>query len=67
MKSQFKNTEYGVTHISRRHDKLVLEIDAHTATYKNIPFVSLSNWQKRKFENMLIMQNPKDKLKLIFH
>lgn len=45
-------------------DFKVLEVHTKKAHYFNIPWTSLGNYGKRKFENLIVLSNAKVKLKI---
>lgn len=50
-----------------RDEFKVLIIDTKKATYQGIPWVSLGDFGKRKFENFLVLsRNTREKLKIIY-
>lgn len=44
----------------------VLEIDTNKISYRGEPWKSLTDTHKRKFENMLVLEQPKVRLKFIY-
>ena len=45
----------------------VVSIDTKKATFKGQKWESLSNWQKRKLDNLVFLNNAKDRPKIIYH
>lgn len=41
--------------------RVVFEVDTSRALYKGIPWRTLGRFGKRKFENLIFIQNPKDR------
>ena len=55
--------------IVREHEsqgRKVLMVDTKKATYQGKLYQSLSNFQKRKFENLVVLSNAKDRPKVIY-
>lgn len=44
----------------------VLVVDTKKATYQGQKYRDLSNYQKRKFENLVFLNNAKDRPKIIY-
>lgn len=44
-----------------RHDRLVYEVDTDKQWYKGRKWKELSNWDKRKWENLLFLDNPTER------
>lgn len=53
-----------MTTIYHRQGLRILEIDTKKASYKNIPWVSLGSFGKRKFENFVFLKNARGNGKL---
>lgn len=51
----------------QRGEYTVLEIDTNKVTWRGHPYASLNAYNKRKFENDLVLQTPKERLKMIYH
>ena len=65
MRSLLALTEKPFVHkiwVGDKKEKSVFEIDTKKADYMGTPYKLLSSYQKRKFENMLVLENPKIKL-----
>jgi hypothetical protein len=45
-------------------DYVVVEVDVNTAEYQGRPWKSLGDFGKRKFENLLVLKRPKERLKI---
>lgn len=45
-------------------DYVVVEVDVDKAKYQGRPWKSLGDFGKRKFENMLVLKRPTEKLKI---
>lgn len=57
---------YAIT-IEREIDGFkVVEVDTGKATFQGRPWVSLGDFGKRKFENMLVLTRPKERIKVIY-
>jgi len=55
--------------ISREHEsqgRKVLTVDTKKAEYQGKKYRDLSNFQKRKFENLVVLTNAKDRPKIIY-
>lgn len=46
---------------------MVAEIDCRKARYFGIPWYSLGNYGKRKFENLVILFHSQEPITLIYH
>jgi hypothetical protein len=44
----------------------VVEIDIKKATYQGRPWKSLGDFGKRKFENLVFLNNVKERIKIIY-
>ena len=49
-----------------RKDRLVFEVDTDKQFYKGRKWKELSNFDKRKFENLLFLQHPKERPHFIY-
>jgi hypothetical protein len=45
-------------------DYVVVEVDVDKAEYLGRPWKSLGDFGKRKFENVLVLKRPKERLKI---
>ena len=45
-------------------DFIVVAIDTNKATYQGRPWRTLGDFGKRKFENLLVLSRPKERLKI---
>ena len=45
----------------------VISIDTKKANYQGKPWQTLSDYQKRKFENLVVLNNAKDRPKIIYN
>jgi hypothetical protein len=45
----------------------VISIDTKKATYQGKEWRTLSDWQKRKFENLVVLNNAKDRPKIVYN
>jgi hypothetical protein len=55
--------------ISRQHEaagRKVLTVDTQKATYQGKKWATLSDFQKRKLENLVFLNNAKDRPKIIY-
>ena len=53
--------------IHMRNGWKVIEVDMKKSKYHQIPWVELSEWQKRKYENFLYLSNQeRNKIKFIY-
>ena len=54
--------------IHERDGSLVIEVDVHKAVYQGIMWESLSEYQKRKYENLIFIKNNRGlPIKFIYH
>lgn len=56
-------------HITNKHfpeGLTVFEVNSRKCTYRGHTLESLGNYGKRKFENHLILSNPRERIKVIF-
>ena len=60
------NSNFAISHESESQGRKVLTVDTKKATYQGKPYQSLSNFQKRKFENLVVLTNAKDRPKVIY-
>ena len=55
--------------ISREHEsqgRKVLTVDTKKAEYQGKKWQTLSNYQKKKFDNLVVLTNAKDRPKIIY-
>lgn len=53
--------------IHMRNGWKVIEVDMKKSKYFSIPWIQLSEWQKRKYENFLYLSNQeRNKIKFIY-
>lgn len=45
----------------------VIDVDVHKATFKGYKLWQLGAWGRRKFENVLFLNNPRERVKFIYH
>ena len=50
-----------------RKDKLVFEVDTDKQSYKGRKWKALSNFDKRKWENLLFLKHPTELPVFIYH
>ena len=60
------NSEFAIVTERYSHGKRVIEIDTKKAHYKGIPWQTLGNFGKRKFENLLVLAHPKESIKPLY-
>jgi len=53
-------------HTRTRHGKKVFEVNTKKAHYFGLNWRLLGNYGKRKFENLIVLQNPTDPLAIIY-
>lgn len=58
--------EFGIVNERDSGEFRVLSIDTEVAKYQGHPWKTLSEFQRRKFENLLIINRPKQRLKFIY-
>ena len=46
------------------NDYVVVEVDVDKEKYYGIPWKSLGDFGKRKFENLIVLKRPKERLKI---
>lgn len=50
-----------------RDEVKVIEVDINTAQYQGIPWIQCSEFQKRKYENFIVLaNNTREPIKLIY-
>ncbi len=49
-----------------RQGRTVVEVDIDKAEYQGRPWKSLGDFGKRKFENMLVLKRPTERLKVTY-
>lgn len=54
-------------HVRTRDGVLVFEVDTTKATYRGMSWKSLGRYGRRKFENLLVLQNSTDPIHIIYH
>ena len=47
-------------------DFIVVSIDTSKVTYQGRPWRTLGDWGKRKWENLLVLSRPKERIKIIY-
>ena len=58
--------EFAVLHKNMSGDELIISIDTSKATYQGIAWRTLGDFGKRKFENLLILDDAKVRTKIIY-
>lgn len=58
-------SDYAIKAIRGFGDLTVFEVDMAKANYHGKPWYSLSGWQKRKFENLVVISRP-EHVKVIY-
>lgn len=61
------NSALAITNITYRNGKRVNEIDTRQATHQGKPWISLSGFQKRKFETLVLAANDQEPTHIIYH
>lgn len=51
---------------TKRNGFTVLTIDTSTANYQGIAWRTMGDFGKRKYENKIVLQRPKERLKFIY-
>jgi hypothetical protein len=60
------DTQTGIT-VNYRQGKKVFTVDTNKATHNNRILRDLSGYEKRKFENRLVLENAKEPIKVIYY
>lgn len=58
--------DFAIVNSRRVDDVLVFEIDSKKATYQGERWTRLSSYERRKFENLVVLANPTERIKLLF-
>ena len=59
--------EFGIVHERKTDDGFtVLSIDTQKAKYHGMAWQSMGDFGKRKFENLLVISRPRERLKLVY-
>ena len=58
--------DFGITNIRNKNETIVAEVDTKQASYQGKPWLSLSGYQKRKFETLVILTRPTDRVHIIY-
>lgn len=59
--------DFAITNIRRVGETVVAEIDTTQAQYQGRNWRSLSGYQRRKFETLVILTRPTDRVHIIYH
>lgn len=67
----YPDTKWGVHNFAMRHvrDKgpyRIIEVDTKQSRYFNSPHHTLGAFGKRKFENLIVLANPREQLRFIY-
>lgn len=57
---------FAATHVRTKGGVKVIEIDTKRARYFEMPWQRLSGYGRRKFENLMVLQNPTEPIHLIY-
>ena len=60
------NHEYAITGTFKHRNIKALLVDTAKARFRGIPWAQLGSWGKRKFENLIVLKNSPDKVKIIY-
>lgn len=60
-------SEFAIREMRKSGELTILEIDTRKATYKGQPWNALSGFYKRKFENLIVLANPRERCKILYH
>lgn len=58
--------EYGIRREYKKKEHTVIEIDTSKAKYFGMPWKTLGAFGKRKLENFIMLNRPKERLKFIY-
>ena len=61
------NSNFAISHEHESQGRKVLTVDTKKAEYQSKKWQDLSNYQKRKFENLVFLKNAKDIPKIIYN
>lgn len=61
------NSDLAITNMRGVDDVVIAEIDAKRATYQGRRWLTLSGYEKRKFENLVVLSRPMDRVKIIYY
>lgn len=50
-----------------KDDRKIVEVNTRKAEYQGIPWQSLGEYGKRKFENLLVLSEPKSRIKVVYN
>lgn len=56
--------EYALTHVRNKNGFKVVSVDTNKAKLFGIPWKALGDFGKRKFENLLVLSDEKNRLKI---
>lgn len=56
--------DYAITKEIQEEDRLVVIVDTNKATFQGFPWATLGDFGKRKFENMLVLSRPTERIKV---
>lgn len=60
------NSNFGISREHESQGRKVLTVDTKKANYQGKKWQTLSNYEKRKFENLVVLTNAKDMPKVIY-
>lgn len=58
--------DFAIVAIRNVEDYTAVEIDTNHATHQGRKWKELGDWGKRKFENLLILTRPKERIKIVY-